>query len=122
MKATIEDIRRLAERIENSWSLCELFKGTRRACKAQVMVTQTIHASVINHDKHGETFSFRGDGVFTRGGGGLTDNGYAYRTLLEREYFTEEERGDKTVIFVTQKLVDYLDTFFARKAVPEAAL
>lgn len=35
--------------------------------------------------------------------------------LISQEYFTEEERGEKVVIFITQKLVDYLDAYFARK-------
>jgi len=115
VKAKIEDIRRLAKRIEDNWSLCNLFDGTPNAFEAEMMVAQTVHASVTNHEKRGEGFSFRGDGVFGRGGGGLVDNATAYGTLTEQGYFTEGDREGKPVIFITQKLVDYLDAFFAKK-------
>lgn len=119
MKATIKDIRRLADRIKDNWSLCELFAETRRAAEAEMMVAQTFHAAVINQEKQGEPFSFRGDNVLTCHGGGLADNATAYGMLLQRGYFVEEQRPPKTVIFVTQKLVEYLDAFFAKKeAVP----
>lgn len=114
VKAEIKDIQRLAKRIGDSDQLSNLFTGTRRAGEAEVMVAQTVHASVTNHKKRGEAFSFRGDGVSKFSHGGLVDNGTAYGMLTSREYFMEEERGGKTVIFITQKLVDYLDAFFAR--------
>ena len=110
--ASITDIKRLALLIENNWSLCELFDGTRRAAEAEMMVTQTIHACVTNHAKQGRAFSFRGDGVFSVGG--LVDNGTAYGMLVERGYFTEGEHDGRAVIFVTQRLVDFLDKFFAK--------
>lgn len=115
MKATIEDIKRLAVLIEDNWSLCELFAGTRRAAEAEMMVAQTVHACVTNHAKRGEAFSFRGNGVSSYGGGGLVDNGTAYGMLVGRGYFTEEEHDGKVVIFVTQKLIDHLDAHFAGK-------
>lgn len=114
MKATIDDIQRLASRIKDNWTLCKLFDGTKRAAEAEMMVAQTVHACVANHAKQGEAFSFRGDGVFSSGGNGLVDNGTAYGMLVGRGYFTEGDRGGKVVIFVTQKLVDYLDGFFAK--------
>lgn len=111
-KASLPDIERLAGRIKDNWSLCQLFEGTRRASEAEMMVAQTIHAAIVNQKKHGEPFSFRGDGVFGGGGGGLVDNATAYGMLLDRAYFVEETRGDKTVIFITQKLLDFIDGYY----------
>lgn len=79
------------------------------------MVAQTVHASVINDDKQGEAFSFRGKGVFKCECGGLVDNATGYRMLVDRAFFVEEKRDGKAVIFVTQKLVDYLDAYFVRE-------
>lgn len=115
MKAYIEDIRRLAEIIKDDWILCGLFEGCGVACEAETMVAQTIHAARINFEKHGKSFSFRGDGVFCSSGGGLVNNGKAYRMLLEKEFFVEGEYDDRPVIFPTQKLITFLDGFFANK-------
>ncbi len=115
VKAEIGYIERLASKVKDNWSLCNLFDGTRNACEAEVMVTQTIHACVLNHKKLGKAFSFRGDGVFGGAGGELIDNGTAYGMLLERKFFVEEEHDDKVVIVVTQKLIDYLDNYFESK-------
>lgn len=112
--ASITDIQRLAGRIKNEMYLCGLFSTTPRASEAETMVAQTIRACVTNHAKRGEAFSFRGDGVFSYGGGGLVDNGTAYGMLVERGYFTEGERDEKVVIFITQKLIDHLDAHFAK--------
>lgn len=112
MKAKIGDIQRLAKRVG---SLSSLFSGTRRAAEAEVMVAQTFRASVVNHREHGEAFSFRGKEVFSVGHGGLVDNATAYGMLTGRGYFVEEGRDGRVAIFVTQKLVEYLDAYFARK-------
>ncbi len=80
--AKIEDIKRLSKQIIDNWSLCELFKGTRRASEAEMMVAQTFHAAVINHAEHGKPFSFKGEGIEGYGGGGLVDNCTAYRIYL----------------------------------------
>lgn len=112
--AKFKDIQALAKRIPSDWSLCELFDGTSRAKEAEVMVAQTLHACVLNHKAHGVAFSWRGERVFSRGGGGIVDNGTAYGMLLKREYFVEEERDGKTIIFVTQKLVDLLEGHLAK--------
>lgn len=112
-KATIEDIQRLKKRIKDNWSLCQLFEGTPAACEAEMMVAQTFHAAVINHKKHGEAFSWKGN-VESRSGAGLVDNATAYRMLLEHGYFIEQERDGKTIIVITQKLVDLLTGFFAK--------
>lgn len=112
VKAKIKDIQRLAKLVG---SLGMLFSGTRRAAEAEAMVAQTFRASVVNHKEHSEAFSFRADGVFSSGHGGVVDNATAYGMLTSRGYFAEEERGEKVAIFITQKLVDYLDAYFARK-------
>ena len=81
------------------------------------MVAQTIHACHINQQKHGELFSWKGDGVHGANGAGLVDNGTAYAMLVDKGYFTEDVREGRTIIRVTPKLVSLLDGFFAsRKA------
>lgn len=115
-KATIEDIRKLAKKIPDPRTLMQLFEGTPRASEAEWMVCQTLHACILNHKEHGEAFSIREDSVFGQSGAGLVDNGTAYRKLLERKFFVEEKRGDKTVIIMTQKLVDVLKGHLARKS------
>lgn len=109
-KAAIDDIRPLAAKIKDNWSLCK-FYGT---CEAETMVAQTIQAAVINFQKRGEAFSFRGKGVFACSGGGLFNNGKAYRRLLDDGMFVEDTREGKPVIFPTQKLIDKLQKFFKR--------
>ncbi len=116
-KAKIEDIEQLAGRIKDNWSLCKLFEGTKRAAEAEMLVAQTIHACVINYKKHGEAFSFRGEGVFRCCGDGLWDNRTAYGMLIDRGFFVEGEHVGRVVIHVTQKLSDYLYGFFARESV-----
>ena len=120
VKATIEDINRLAELINDNWSLCQLFEGKRWACEAETMVAQTILAAKINSKKEGEPFSWRGGGVLSSGGNGLVDNGTAYGMLTSEEYFVEEERTNKegskqVVIFPTKRLVTLLDHHFLGK-------
>lgn len=114
-KAQLEDILRLKARIKDNWSLCQLFEGTPAAAEAEAMVAQTFRAAVISQEKWGEPFSFRGAGVSACHGGGLADNRSAYDMLLDKGYFVEEQREGKTVIFITQKLVEFLDAFFVRK-------
>lgn len=113
--ATIEDLRRLAKKVPDNWHLCELFNGTRCATEAEVMVAQTIQACVHNYDEYNTPFSFRGDGVFSYGGGGLVNNGSAYHMLLNREYFVERQRKERVIILVTKNLVDLLDVYFKEK-------
>lgn len=113
-KATIEDIRKLAKKIPQPNSLMQLFDGERRACEAEWMVWQTLHACILNHKEHGEAFSIRD--IRSGGGTGLVDNFTAYGMLVDRKYFIEEKRGDKTVIIMTQKLVDVLRGHLARKS------
>ena len=112
-KAQFKDIKRLAKLAPDNWALCKLFAGTSRACEAEVMVAQTLQACVSNHKEHGVAFSWRGEGIRSRGGGGLVDNATAYDMLLGREYFVEEKRGRKTIIIITQLIVNYLDKYFA---------
>lgn len=113
--ATVEDIRALAARIKDNWSLCKLFAGTRRACEAEAMVAQTFHASVLNLDKGRGAFSFQGDGLRGRAGGGLFDNATAWGMLVERGYFVEDEHEGKPTIVITQRLVDLLKGHFAKQ-------
>lgn len=121
--AKIEDIRRLAGLAKDHGGLCGLFAGTSRACEAETMVEQTLHACVVNYDREGEPFSFRGDGVLATGGAGLVDNATAYKMLCERGYFVEGRRGDiLPVIFVAQALVDLLDRHFSAKSETRATL
>lgn len=116
MKAKIEDIKRLKGKIKDNWALCNLGIVSHRADEAEVMIAQTIRACVINHKEHGEAFSFCGKG-FSCGSqnGGMVDNGTAYYSLLEDGYFLEEKRDGEAVIIITQKLVDYLDSYLKRK-------
>lgn len=113
--AAFDDIKRLAGRIKDNWALCQLFEGTRCASEGEMMVAQTLHASVINHDKHGQAFSFRGAGVRAPRQCDGTNNGFAYQTLLEREYFIESEFEGKPTIVMTDKLVKVLDGFLAKQ-------
>ncbi len=113
-KARIEDIQDLAERIPDNWALCELFKGTRRASEAEYMVAGTVHACVLNHKKHGTPFSWVDPSVHSRAGNGLQDNETAYRMLVDKDYFVEEERDGKPILRMTQKLVDLLKGHLAK--------
>ena len=115
MKARIEDIKRLRKKIKDNWALCQLFEGHHKAFEAEYMVAETVHACVMNHKEHDEAFSFRGGGIRSTGSGGLVDNRTAYDRLIDQKYFIEGEHDGKVVIFMTQKLVDYLDEFFERK-------
>jgi hypothetical protein len=79
----------------------------------EVLVGQTIVASVHNLDARGEAYSIRGAGVFSVVGGGLFDNYSAYCYLLKNGYFEEDDRGGRVVIFPTRKLLDALLRFFS---------
>ncbi len=114
-KATLEGIERIAKKIKDSWSLCELFAGTKRAYEAETMVVQTFLAAIQNQKKHGEPFSFRGKGVHSTSGGGIVDNATAYNMLLDRGYFVEESHKGKVVIFITQGLIDFVDGYHKAK-------
>lgn len=114
--ASIEDVSRLAERIDDSWTLCQLFEGHRRACEAETMVAQTIHGARINAKEHGEPFSFKGDGVNSSGGAGLVDNRTAYGWLIGEGFFIEDKRQGRAVIFPTKKLIARLDGFLPNLA------
>lgn len=108
MIATIQDIRRLRNIIKGKgWKLWNLFEGFSSAYEAEMMVVQTISASVVNYDKSKEAFSVRGDRVLNSRG-----NRVAYQMLLDREYFEEGEIDSTPVIFITQLLVDLLDNYF----------
>lgn len=115
MKADIQSIKRIALKVKDNWSLCNFANN----CEQEVMVAQTLHAAIINHDKLGEAFSFRGNGVFSTSGNGLVDNKTAYGKLLQKDFFREEERvieGEKkVVIFPTVTLIQALDDYFAEK-------
>ena len=108
-----EDIERLAERVKGHMPLCQLFEGTPNACEAETMVAQTLRACAVNLATHGEAYSIRGDGVFSRSGGGLVDNASAYQRLLDMGYFREDTQDGKPAIFVKQALVNLLDGYFA---------
>ncbi|KKL70044.1 hypothetical protein LCGC14_2108840 [marine sediment metagenome] len=114
--AQIEDIRTLAERIPDNWALCELFAHKRRATEAEFMVAQTLHACRLNAKEYSVAFSWKGDGVESRGGGGLVDNATAYGYLLSDGYFVEDERDGKTIIYMTQKLVDLIKRHLAKQS------
>jgi hypothetical protein len=114
-RATIEQIERLLPQIPDNWALCELFRDHRRASEAEMMVAQTIHAAKLNFDEHGKPFSFRGDGVFGRGGGGLVDNGTAYSWLVGEGWFEEDTHDGKPVIYMTEKLIERLDAHCAKE-------
>ncbi len=108
-KAKVEDIKRLAKRAKQS-RLMSLFEQTEEAAEAEAMVSQTLQASVAHHKEHGVAFSWLGDRVSKQ-----YANRTAYSMLRERGYFVEEKRERKKIVIVTQKLVEYLDKYFARK-------
>lgn len=114
-KASIEDIQQLKKWIKDNWALCQLFEGTYAACEAEIMVAQTVHAAVANYKEFGEAFSWKGKGVERPRDRAGTDNATAYQMLLKRGYFIEQERDERTIIVITQKLVDLLDKFFSKK-------
>lgn len=107
-RVSIEDIKPLADKIKNNFSLCE-FLGM---AEAEYMVATTIHACVINNNNHGKPFSFRGN-VFGTSGHGLINNGAAYAMLLEEGLLVEGKRQGKVIIWPTQLLIDKLNKFFA---------
>lgn len=111
VKANIEDIKRLKELIKDNWSLCNFYDN----CESEMMVAQTIHASVTNFESKGEAYSIEGKGIRSRHGNGIVDNGSAYSKLLSDGMFINEERGSVTVIFPTQALIDKLDEYFTRR-------
>lgn len=113
-KAILKDLRRLKALIPDCWALCKLFAGTRRAAEAESAVYQTIHASVNNYEEYGEMFSF--NEIVGDSGCGLVDNSTAFAMLLNRGYFMEGKHDGKDTIIVTQKLVDFLDEFFAKSS------
>ncbi len=113
--AKIEDIKRLAAKIEDNWSLCQLFEGTSRASEAEYMVARTVHACALNEKEHGEAFSWVGDNVRSSQGNGIVDNTTAYDMLLREEYLIEEKRDGKPILRMSQKLVNFLDEFFANQ-------
>lgn len=104
-RAKIEDIKRLAKKIKDSFSLCNFMGKTER----EVLVAQTIHAAVINHKAHGKPFSFNKIRYSSR----MCDNFSAYDWLIERKYFMEDKRQGQKVIFPTQALIDKLNVFFS---------
>jgi hypothetical protein len=106
--ASIEDVRRMKEQIPDNWAICE-FTGD---VESELMVAQTLHAAVINFDKHGEAYSIRGPGV--RSIGPHVNNARGYQKLLDWKYIVEDERDGKVVIFPTVTLIKALDVHFAR--------
>ena len=108
MKAKIEDLRLLKEKIKTHMSLCSFMDMYEK----EYMVGMTVHAAVNTFDdgyladEENEAYSIRGNVEST------IDSGKAYDFLCDQGYFIEEARGDETVIFVTQKLVDALNSFF----------
>lgn len=103
--AFLADLRTVRDTMGTGW----LGDTWLQNSEAEGMVQQTIHAAMINLDKRGEPFSIRGDGVFGVSGGGLINNGPAYKRLLDDGLFCEDERviddKPKVVIFPTRKLL-----------------
>jgi len=89
MKAilTMKRLEALAVAIADNFALCEFLGMT----EAEVLVTQTVHAAFANAKRRGIQCSFRGDGVFSRGGNGIYDNGKGYRKLLDEKLIIEEQ-------------------------------
>ena len=104
-KAKIEDLRQFKELIKHSGSLCSL----TGKYESEVMIGQTVHAAVNNFEEHGEAFSIKDIAK------GHIDNYSAYKAykwLIDNEYFLEEQKDDKTVIFPTQRLMHKLADYF----------
>lgn len=113
---TIEQIKSLASKIRDNWSLCEFMANEGpRASEKEYIIAETIHACVINHAEHGEAFSKRGANLDNCHGNGLADNRTAYGTLLRDGWLVEQTReGVGRVIVPTDKLIKALEVFFTK--------
>ncbi len=105
--ATEEDVRRLAEKIDNSFSLCS-FMGK---AEKEYMVAYNITSCVNNLDnpEYGKLVSFKGNVSSTH------DNWTSYQYLIEEGFFVEDTFQDKIVVLPTQKLINKLDRYFNRE-------
>lgn len=130
MKAELsgESVDALHSQVPDNFALCEFLGNT----EAEVLVSDTVRACATNLKAHGEAFSFRGNGVFEVHGGGLINNGRAYRRLLEDGFFIEAKRpastfktlpkdirpdddGNVVLIYMSRTLVEKLERFLEKQ-------
>lgn len=112
-KAFIDRLKTVRLHIKDNWSLCD-FMGK---CEREDLVAQTVCAAVLNVERLGEAFSWKGNNLDRDDPSGLCDSGTAYRWLVDCGYFEEATRDGKPVIFPTGRLVARLEGFFAKKVV-----
>ena len=110
-KAKIEDIKRLAKKIKDNWSLCQFAQDTGTGCEIEYLIAETVHACVLNHKEHGEPFSFNKIKYSTS----LCNNFSAFDWLVENGLFIDTKRKGKRIIVLTQHCIDRLDEFFNKK-------
>ena len=98
----IERLKRIREAIpRGSWDLMN-FTGNS---ESEVMIAQTVYAAINNlNGQPKEPYSIRNisDGY---------GNQKAYEWLIRDGYFREETREEKTVIFITDKLLEKLEGY-----------
>ena len=118
---TLRRIYRINISLPDHWPLCEFAGKT----EAEVMICQTLRACIVNHMKHGETFSFKSSKLRIVTSSGLGDNPAGYQLLLDRGWVEEktlhlvpatgyddteeDEDGLPIGIFPTDKLLDSLE-------------
>lgn len=124
----------ICARVPDNWALCELGRSlnmTKNAFEAEMLIAQTIHAAMLNRETNGVPYSFRA-GPIMDDWSGLNNSGTAYGFLLNNGFFVEEQLdlsevkkppknviadrdGKYTVIYITNKLLIELETFFLTK-------
>ena len=113
-KAKLVDIQRMKDQIKDIWPLYGLFDGTPDTREAECMVDQVFYETLRNQEIYGQAFSSKPPGIHPLVGGGVESNASAYSMLIARKYFIEEDRDHRTVIFITQRLVDLVAGLFAK--------
>jgi hypothetical protein len=125
-------LKRVVQKVKDPRYLMQFREGTRRASEQEYMITETIHAALINLKQNGHPFSFATDNArHGFSGGGLVDNGSASRTIVNEGLIEEvwlptnqvkkpskdavRESGKILVWFPTQKLLEKIAGFLQFK-------
>lgn len=110
-------LRALNDRMGSSGSLCGLFG----IAESEVIIFQTLRASVANSERHGKAFSFLGKGTTDQSGRGLVDNPKGLQALKDRGWIEEtsvelpcpsdvlvDEGGRPRILILTDGCLDAL--------------
>jgi hypothetical protein len=102
----IEDVKLLADHIEDNWSLCKFLNKSEK----EYIVATIIHACVKNHAPTGEIFAYKGKNLHleTR----LTQNRSSFTDLKCAGLLEEIDRNGELVIRPTELLIEKLKEFF----------